>query len=81
MIVIIFNSMTPLAKKAMKLAQEEADILGDAYLGTEHILLGILRANNGSAARMLKSFGVNFEEIRKKILDGRPVVVDEDRDD
>ena len=57
------------AKKTLALAGKEAKSLNHSYLGTEHILLGLLREDEGTAARLLKSFGVDLERTRKAILD------------
>ena len=59
---------TPRAKRVLALAAKEARSLGHAYVGTEHLLLGILREGDGVAAQVLKSFSVNVEQIRTEIL-------------
>jgi ATP-dependent Clp protease ATP-binding subunit ClpA len=59
---------TPRSKKVLELAQKEAAALNHTYVGTEHILLGILREGNGTAARVLTSLGINLEETRREIL-------------
>jgi ATP-dependent Clp protease ATP-binding subunit ClpC len=59
---------TPRVKKVLELAQEEADALKHTYVGTEHILLGLLCEGGGAAARALKSLNVNVEQTRKEIL-------------
>lgn len=48
----------PRARKALRFAEEESDNLGNQYIGTEHLLLGLLRVPDGMAARMLAIFGV-----------------------
>jgi ATP-dependent Clp protease ATP-binding subunit ClpA len=58
----------PRVKKVLALAEEEAESLNHAYVGTEHILLGLLREGEGPAARVLKTFNVDFEQTRKEIL-------------
>ena len=55
---------TPRAKKVLELALREALLLGHSYIGTEHILLGIARENEGVASRILQDFGVDAEKIR-----------------
>ena len=55
---------TPRAKKVLELALREALLLGHSYIGTEHILLGIARENEGVASRILLDFGVDAEKIR-----------------
>lgn len=59
---------TPRAKKVLSLAVEEARGLGHAYVGTEHILLGLLREEDGLAGRVLKELGVDHEVTRQHIL-------------
>jgi hypothetical protein len=59
---------TPRVKKVLALAAKEAKNLNHTYVGTEHILLGLLREGDGVAARVLKSMGINLEETRKEIL-------------
>ncbi len=59
---------TPRVKKVFNLAQKEAKILGHTYVGTEHILLGLLREGEGYAAKVLKSLDVDIEQARQEIL-------------
>jgi len=59
---------TPRVKKVLALAQKEAKALNHTYVGTEHILLGLLREGDGVAARVLKSFDVDLEQTRQEIL-------------
>ncbi len=59
---------TPRVKKALALAQKEARMLQHSNIGTEHILLGILREGDGVAARVLRSLGVDIERCRNEIL-------------
>jgi ATP-dependent Clp protease ATP-binding subunit ClpC len=59
---------TPQVKKALALATKEARALHHTYLGTEHILLGLLREGEGVAARVLKQFKVDLELTRQEIL-------------
>lgn len=59
---------TPRAKKVMELALREALSLGHNYIGTEHILLGIVRENDGVAARILLDFDADAEKIRNEII-------------
>jgi len=61
---------TPRAKKVLELSLREALSLGYQYIGTEHILLGIVRENEGVAARILLDFDADAEKIREKIIDG-----------
>jgi ATP-dependent Clp protease ATP-binding subunit ClpC len=59
---------TPRVKKVLALAQREAKALNHTYVGTEHILLGLLREGDGVAARVLKSLDVDIELCRQEIL-------------
>ena len=59
---------TPRVKKVLALAGKEAKVLNHSYVGTEHILLGLLREGEGVAARVLKSLDVDIERCRSEIL-------------
>src|SRR5690349_18844084 len=59
---------TPRVKKVLALAGKEARALNHSYVGTEHILLGLLREGEGVAARVLKSLEVDIERTRNEIL-------------
>ncbi|MCS7091114.1 MAG: ATP-dependent Clp protease ATP-binding subunit [Verrucomicrobiota bacterium] len=59
---------TPRVKKVLALAQKEAKALNHTYVGTEHILLGLLREGDGVAAKVLKSFDIDLEQTRQEIL-------------
>ncbi len=59
---------TPRVKKVLSLAGKEAKSLNHSYVGTEHILLGLLREGEGVAARVLKSLEVDVERCRSEIL-------------
>lgn len=59
---------TPRVKKVLALAGKEAKALNHSYIGTEHILLGLLREGEGVAARVLKSLDVDIERCRNEIL-------------
>ena len=61
-------SYTPRAKKVIELAIEEGRNLGHNYVGTEHLLLGLIREGEGLAAQVLANVGVNLEEARKMVL-------------
>jgi ATP-dependent Clp protease ATP-binding subunit ClpA len=72
---------TPRAKKVLELALREAMALGHNYIGTEHILLGVARENQGVAARILLDFDVDAEKVRNEVmrmLGGRAVHPRED---
>src|SRR6266700_1059102 len=59
---------TPRVKKVLALAGKEAKVLNHSYVGTEHILLGLLREGEGVAARVLKSLELDIERTRNEIL-------------
>jgi ATP-dependent Clp protease ATP-binding subunit ClpC len=59
---------TPRVKKVLALAAKEAKNLNHTYVGTEHILLGLLREGDGVAARVLKNLDVDIEQTRQEIL-------------
>ena len=58
---------TPRAKKALELSAEEARSLGHNYIGTEHILLGLLREEEGLASQVLFSLGIDIAKVREEI--------------
>ncbi len=58
--------LTPRAKKVIELAVEEARRLSHSRIGTEHLLLGLVREGEGIAAGVLESFGVSFERVRSE---------------
>jgi ATP-dependent Clp protease ATP-binding subunit ClpC len=60
---------TPRAKKVLELALEEAQNLGHNYIGTEHLLLGLIRENEGIAAQVLMNLNVKLEEVREEVLE------------
>ena len=59
---------TPRAKKVLEFAVEEATHLGQNYVGTEHLLLGCLREEEGVAARVLQNLGLKLEVVREETL-------------
>src|ERR1043165_2011952 len=61
-------SLTPRAKKVIELAVEEARRLNHNYIGTEHLLLGLVREGEGIAAGVLESLGVNLEKVRTQVI-------------
>ena len=60
---------TPRAKKVLELALEEASSLGHNYIGTEHILLGLIKEKDGKAAKVLTNLSVKLETVREEVLD------------
>lgn len=61
--------LTPRAKKVIELAIDEARRLNHQYIGTEHLLLGLVREGEGIAAGVLESLGVNLEKVRRATLE------------
>ncbi len=59
---------TPRVKKVLALASKEAKALNHTYVGTEHILLGLLREGDGVAAKVLKELDIDIEAVRQEIL-------------
>ena len=59
----------PLAKKTLEYAIAEAQSMDHNYLGTEHILLGLLRIEDGLAAQVLKELNLNYQDTRKAVLE------------
>lgn len=59
---------TPRAKKVIELSMDEGRKLGHTYVGTEHILLGLIREGEGIAARVLNNLGVSLNKARQKVL-------------
>lgn len=61
--------LTPRAKKVLELALEEARRLGHNYIGTEHLLLGLIREGEGVAARVLEQLGADHRKVQEKVLE------------
>ena len=59
---------TPRAKKVIEYAMEEARNLNHNYVGTEHLLLGLLREQEGVAAQVLMNLGLKLEDVREEVL-------------
>ena len=60
---------TPRAKKVLELALREALQLGHTYIGTEHILLGLIREGQGVAAQVLQQLGADFNRVRETVIE------------
>ncbi len=60
--------LTPRAKKVIELAMDEARRLNNHYIGTEHLLLGLVREGEGIAAGVLESLGVSLEKVRQQVM-------------
>src|SRR4030042_5444287 len=69
---------TPKARKVIEYAIEEARALNHNYVGTEHLLLGLLRENDGIAAQVLMNQGLKLEYVREEVLNLLGAGVDED---
>ncbi len=65
----MFERFTDRARRVVVLAQEEARLLNHNYIGTEHILLGLIHEGEGVAARGLESLGINLEAVRSEVVE------------
>ena len=65
----MFERFTDRARRVIVLAQEEARELNHNYIGTEHILLGLIHEGEGVAAKALESMGINLEDVRREVID------------
>jgi len=63
----MFERFSQRARRVVVLAQEEARVLNHNYIGTEHILLGLIREGQGVAARALESMGISLEAVRQQV--------------
>ena len=63
----MFERFTDRARQVVLLAQEEARMLNHGYIGTEHILLGLIREGHGVAATALESLGISLEAVRQQV--------------
>ena len=72
---------TPRAKKVLELSMEEAGSLGHNYIGTEHLLLGLIKENEGIAAQVLLNLGVKLQDVRDEVLDFLGADTDQEDDD
>ena len=64
----MFERFTERARKVVVLAQEEARLLNHNYIGTEHILLGLIREGNGVAAQVLMRLGADLSRVRQEVI-------------
>ena len=64
---IVFERFTDRARRVVVLAQEEARLLNHNYIGTEHILLGLIHEGEGVAAKALESLGISLEAVRAQV--------------
>jgi ATP-dependent Clp protease ATP-binding subunit ClpC len=65
----MFERFTDRARRVVVLAQEEAKMLNHNYIGTEHILLGLIHEGEGVAAKALESLGISLEAVREQVED------------
>ncbi len=65
----MFERFTDRARRIVVLAQEEARILNHNYIGTEHVLLGLIREGEGVAAQVLARHGADLNRVRQKVLE------------
>src|SRR5476649_1702988 len=65
--VRVFERFTDRARRVLVLAQEEARLLNHSFIGTEHILLGLIHEGEGVAAKALESLGISLEAVREKV--------------
>ena len=72
---------TPRAKKVLELSMEEASNLGHNYIGTEHLLLGLIKENEGIAAQVLLNLGIKLEDVREEVLEFLGAETTDDDDD
>jgi ATP-dependent Clp protease ATP-binding subunit ClpC len=68
----VFEKFTDRARRVVVWAQEEARTLNHDFIGTEHILLGLVREGQGVAAKALESLGISLEAVRQRVEDAVP---------
>jgi ATP-dependent Clp protease ATP-binding subunit ClpA len=73
-----YTPYTPLAKKALRLAVREALQIGTTYIGSEHLLLAVIRLGSGGALQVLGRLGVDSDEIRREVLSILPKATPEE---
>jgi ATP-dependent Clp protease ATP-binding subunit ClpC len=66
-VILVFERFTDRARRVVVLAQEEARMLNHNYIGTEHILLGLIHEGEGVAAKALESLGISLEGVRQQV--------------
>jgi hypothetical protein len=65
----VFERFTDRARRVLVLAQEEASLLSHSFIGTEHILLGLIHEGDGLAAKALESLGISLQAVREKVAE------------
>ena len=73
------DNFSPRVKDVIAYSKEEALRLGHNFIGTEHIMLGILRDGDGKAIAILNSIEVNLEELRRKVEILNPAALENDQ--
>jgi len=68
---MVIRPRTTRAQRALELAEQAAEGMGDEFLGTEHLLLGLLAERTGPAAQILSSLGVRDEDVRSLVVQMR----------
>jgi ATP-dependent Clp protease ATP-binding subunit ClpC len=63
----VFERFTDRARRVLTLAQEEARLLNHSFIGTEHLLLGLIHEGDGVGAQALRSLGISLEAVREKV--------------
>src|SRR5207302_5362551 len=63
----MYERFTDRARKVMQLANQEAQRLNHEYIGTEHVLLGLIKEGSGVAGNVLKNFGVDLAQLRAEV--------------
>jgi ATP-dependent Clp protease ATP-binding subunit ClpC len=66
-LIAVFERFTDRARRVVVLAEEEARMLNHNYIGTEHVLLGLIREGEGVAAKVLESLGISLEAVRQQV--------------
>ena len=65
----MFERFTDRARRVVVLAQDEARRLNQNYIGTEHLLLGLIHEGDGIAARALETMGISLEAVRAQVIE------------
>ena len=66
-LIAFLGNFTPRAKQVIALAHKEAERLNHNFIGTEHILLGLIKEGKGVAVNVLKNLGLNLENVRMEV--------------
>ena len=67
LVAAMFERFTDRARRVLVLAQDEARLLGHNFIGTEHLLLGLVREDDGVAAKALETLGIRLDNLREKV--------------